>query len=569
MSEHAKSSPSPASMLQHIIEQQCNQQPAATAIFWRDEAISYQTLQKNISCCSSAIRSCSHAGDRIAVLALNCPEYIELMYAVPAANRILVPLNTRLSASALYQQIVQVGPTILIGDKNLIDKVVKAGREVVPPPLTDGQLSATPTHHYKQKPKPPEPPKNIHDKPSPLQFVISFGAEYDSWVKTPFAATHLTPAHQAETPGKPDADAESNNPAWLMFTSGTTGIPKAAILTHSSLLAALESANFGRPVHDGDRYLYPFPLFHVSAHNVLHQHQHGAAVALIPSFNAAKVLQCCQNLKITTLSLAPTMISLLLDDPLFDPIKLSSVRTIGYGASAISESLLKRVLNETSCGLSQGYGMTELSGSVAFLDAEGHRVAASCKPQLLKSVGKPVPSVDIQIVDESCRPVATGKSGEIIIRGTQVIPGYWRQPKATASAIKGGWLYTGDIGIFDKEGYLTIIDRKKDIIISGGENIASREVENILCQHPDVKQAAVVGLPDPKWGEIVCAMIECPSKLTPDALAIIDFCKQNLASYKTPKQLVFSTLPLNANNKVDKIKVREKISARLGQTFEK
>lgn len=498
--------------LHHIIEQQSQRQALAPAIFWQDKSISYQDLQDNINQCITAIEACTQPGDLVGILALNSPEYIELMYAVPAANRILVPLNTRFSSIALSQQIQSLDIEFLLGDAALVNAL---------------KLDAS-----------------VH--------CISL-ENYQQWIDT-----HQTMESSSE---KLNCTDDCALPAWLMFTSGTTGQAKAACLTHQSILAGLDSANYGRPVLDKDRYLYPFPLFHIAAHNVLHQHLHGAAVALLPSFDAAAVLEICQTKSITTLSLAPTMIAMLLDHPDFDADKLQSVRTIGYGASAISPTLLNRVLEQTSCGLSQGFGMTELSGTAAFLDAEGHRLAASEKPQLLKSVGKPVPSVELKIIDESKRPVVTGESGEIIIRGAQVINSYWKDPEATNASIIDGWLYTGDIGKFDNEGYLYIVDRKKDIIVSGGENIASREVESVLCQFKDVKQAAVVGLPDSKWGESVFALVEGAEGAKLEGQVLIDFCKQQLASYKAPKRIVFGPLPLNASGKVDKKAVREIVSA--------
>tara|TARA_B100000767_G_scaffold258228_1_gene266742 strand:- start:8262 stop:9788 length:1527 start_codon:yes stop_codon:yes gene_type:complete len=493
--------------LHDIISQQALAQPRAPAILWQQQVITYAELQYGIESAIRAVSANTKNGDRIAILALNNPEYIECLYAIPAAGRICVPLNTRLSIKALAEQFDELEISLVIGDCDLINQLR--------PWLAD-------------------------------HVQVVFFADYRQWCRL---------AHDAPVESSWAATSISgDDTAWLLFTSGTTGKAKAAKISHQSLLSALDSANQGRPVLPGDRYLYPFPLFHIAAHNILHQHQQGAAVALLPSFDADSVLALSQQYQITTLSLAPTMMTLLLDSPHYHRDKIASVRVIGYGASAISPRLLTRVLNETDCDLSQGFGMTELSGSIAFLSPEQHRQAATRSPELLQSVGQLVTNVDCKIVDQFGVEVANGEAGEIIVRGPQVISSYWNNPVATADAFKHGWLHTGDIGRLDKRGNLFIVDRKKDIIISGGENIASREVEAAISLLDNVKQVAVVGMADEKWGEQVCALVERTNQLDlqPTESAVILQCRNQLASYKSPKQVVFDCLPINANGKIDK-----------------
>ena len=215
------------------------------------------------------------------------------------------------------------------------------------------------------------------------------------------------------------------------------------------------------------------------------------------------------------------------------------------------ESLLRRLLSETAVGLCQSYGMTELSGSAAFLTVEDHRLALAGKPELLRSVGKPLPTVEIRLVDDAGKACPVGASGEVLVRGAQCMSGYWQQPGATAEALTDGWLNTGDIGRFDTEGYLYIVDRKKDMVVSGGENVASREVEEVLRNHPAVKDCAVIGLPDSKWGETVCAVLQLSGQASDGELH--DFCRSHLAGYKTPGRFIrVGALPLNAAGKIDK-----------------
>ena len=503
--------------LHQIITDQAKLLPDRPAVLWRNENVSFAELQKNIESARKAILINSNYGDRIAILGSNNLFYVELLYGIPSFGRICVPLNIRLSTKALINQVKELDVRIIIGDSKIIDELR---------PLLRPECLAVNFSSYRK-------------------WCSSFSKEV--------------------TTEKPILNTEDI--AWLLFTSGTTGKPKAACITHKSLIAGLASTNQGRPVLNNDCYLYPFPLFHIASHNVLHQHHKGAAVALIPSFDAEEVLLLCEKQKVTSMSLAPTMMTLILDSPNYDRKKLESVRLIDYGASAISPPLLKRVLDETDCDLSQGYGMTELSGSIAFLGPEQHRLAHTNLPELLQSVGQLVEGVECQLVDRHGKEVAKGESGEIIVRGAQVISKYWNNPEATAETFKEGWLYTGDIGRFDSHGNLSVIDRKKDIIISGGENIASREVEAVISLLDNVKQVAVVGIADQKWGECVCAMVERVNEqlVEPSKAKVISQCRGQLASFKSPKRILFDSLPVNANGKIDKQKVKRRFNEEISK----
>jgi acyl-CoA synthetase (AMP-forming)/AMP-acid ligase II len=489
------------SQLQHIIAQQAKTNALTIALSWQGIEISYADLFQNITTTAARLAGTGSQGDRIAVLSWNCPEFVELIYAVPAAGRILVPLNARLAAAELIHQLKSSGTTILFGDPELLTHV-----------------------------------QDHADFPTGIE-LIALNKQYTSWRGLPTTG---------ELPTTQPHDA-----VWILFTSGSTGRPKGAVLSHRSFMAGLRSAALARPVEPADKYYYPFPLFHVSAHNMLLQHLHGATVVLARSFDAHDALLACRNQHITTLSLAPTMIGLLLDHPEFTADDLQSVRTIGYGAAAMPQKLLQRLLSETNVGLCQSYGMTELSGSVAFLTVEDHQMAARDKPELLHSVGKPLPTARIKLMDDSGAPCATGERGEILVQADQCMLGYWQDEQATTQALHNGWLHTGDIGRFNEDGYLFIVDRKKDMIISGGENIASREIEEVLRRHPAVADCAVIGLPDPKWGECACAVLRLKSDVTDQELD--QHSRNFLAAYKIPKQWIrIDQLPLNASGKVDK-----------------
>lgn len=491
--------------LHQLLEVQAARQPDGVALWWNGAAITYASLYQRVLALAARLASEGAVGDRVAILAWNCPEFIELIYAVPASGRILVPLNARLAPAELSYQLQSAGVTTLFGDPQLLTPLL---REQGVPPGTA---------------------------------VIDLEERYEQWLESGAVA----PLPQCDT----------KDPVWILYTSGSTGRPKGAVLTHHSFLAGLRSAALARPVLPTDKFLYPFPLFHVAAHNVLLQHQYGASVVLTRSFDPAATLAACRELQVTTMSLAPTMIAMLLDHPDFSPEDLRSVRTIGYGASAMPQTLLRRLLGETGVGLCQSYGMTELSGSASFLTVEDHQQAAATRPELLQSVGKPLSTVEIKIAGKDGRACATGESGEILVKADQCMLEYWNQPDATAAAIVDGWLHTGDIGRFDAEGYLYIVDRQKDIIISGGENVASKEVEEVIRRHPAVKDCAVIGVPDPKWGELVCGVVQLAGEVSD--LELTDHCRQLLAAYKAPKRWIRVTaLPVNAAGKIDKPALR-------------
>lgn len=496
----------PLSTLADIPARQARLRPRAPALLWRGEATSYAGLWRRASRLAGQLAARGRPGDRVAVLAWNCPEYLDLIYAAAAAGRVLVPLNARLAPAEWIYQLETAGVDTLFGDRDLL-----------------AALAAHP------------------DRPRGLE-TVPLGEAPGDW---PTAA--LPPV-------------AAGDPAWILFTSGSTGRPKGAVLSHRAFLAGLESAALGRPVRPSDRYFYPFPLFHVAAHNVLLQHRHGAAVVLAPRFDAGETLAACREQGVTTLSLAPTMIAMLLDHPDFSPEDLATVRTIGYGASAMPESLLRRLLAQTGVGLCQSYGMTELCGSVAFLTPADHRRAAGEQPGLLRSVGRPLPTAEIRLVDGRGADCAPGEAGEVLVRAAQCMDGYWRRGEESAAALAGGWLHTGDIGRFDEAGYLYLVDRKKDMIISGGENVASREVEEVLRGHPAVRDCAVIGLPDPRWGEAVSAVVQLDRE-TPDA-ELTAHCRASLAGYKTPRRWYrVGALPLNAAGKVDKPLLRQRHGA--------
>ncbi|NUP34366.1 MAG: AMP-binding protein [Streptomycetaceae bacterium] len=437
-------------------------------------------------------------GGRVAIVAHNRAEYVAACYGVPQAGRVLVPLNPRLHPREWAEQLDRAGVELVLAEDGPADGL-------------DGVW------------------------PGP---VVRFG----DWA-----------ALLAEGAGvAPEGPASDADLAWLLFTSGSTGRPKGVRLTHRSLVAAMRTTLARRPVREDTVFLTPFPLCHVAgAYQVPMHHMAGRPAVVLRKFDPAGLPGLVAAYGITSMSLAPTMIDALLAQPEAAALR-GRIRSIGYGASAISPALLARTAEVLGCDLGQGYGSTELSGNAVFLTPADHR------PELLTAAGRPGPGVELRIVDDKWTDVPPGEPGEIAIRAAQVCDGYWEDPAATAEAIRDGWLRTGDLGRVDADGYLYVVDRKKDIVISGGENVSAREVEGVLREHPAVHEAAVIGVPDPRWGERVCAVVVAD----PGAVSAADLealCRSRLAGFKVPRVVHFvSELPMTATGKIHKPTLRER-----------
>ncbi len=500
--------------LDEIPARAARESPDAPALISGAQRLSFSALEQRVACAAGALARRTRPGDRVALLAENRPEVVELYYAAPRAGRVLVLLNYRLSGPELARTVADSGASLLIGEPDLLARLAPHAA------LCRGA-----------------------GEPVGL----------DDWSVEVGRSAPVGPV-----------PADEDDPVWLIYTSGTTGQPKGAILTHRNLVTGLLASSLGRPVFPADVYLYPFPLCHVSGHNVCVFHLHRRPVVLLRRFDVDALLETVERERVTAMSLAPTMLSSLLDAPGLASADLSSLRSIGYGASAIAEPVLRGAMERLGCELSQGYGMTEMAGTAAFLDAAAHRRGLEREPQLLRAAGRTGPLIELRIVDDHDRDVASGTAGEIVARGDQLSPGYWNAPEASAEAWRGGWFHTGDIGRRDADGWLYVVDRKKDIIVSGGENVASREVEDALSLHPDVREVAVVGVPDPHWGEAVCAVVALRDGARPDADALVALSREQLAGYKKPRHVLFvDALPRNAGGKVLKPLLRERAAAEL------
>ena len=495
--------------------------PDRDAIRFEDRTITYAELRDRCWRLSNALIQLTEPGDRAAILAENCPEYVECYYGVPGAGLALTLLNYRLSARELAYIIGNAEPRVLFVEPKYLPTI----REI------RGQM------------------------PSVEQIVlIGGGAADDAIAYDAFVATGA--------PVEPTRKPREEDLCWLLYTSGTTGLPKGAMLSHRNLMAAVVNSMCAWDAGTDDVCLFTFPQFHVAGYVMPMYHLRTYPVVLLRSFDVETLLGSIEAHGITSTAMAPTMIAMLLEDPIGERFDLSSLRRIGYGASAMPAEVLKRARRRwPGVAFSTGFGMTELAGNVMFLSPADHDCAADQGLPILRSVGRQMPLARVRVVDDEGRDVGPDQPGEIVVKGDQVLMGYWKNPDATkGSFFEGGWFRSGDVGRWDADGYLYIVDRKKDMILTGGENVYPREVEEVLYEHPAVVEAAVVGAPDAKWGEKVVAVVCRRSDV--EAEELIAFCRARIASYKKPRHVVFiDALPKNASGKVLKRELRDRLAA--------
>jgi long-chain acyl-CoA synthetase len=457
------------------------------------------------------------AGDRVAILAANGAPYLEAALAAARLGAIVQPMNTRLAAAELAHQIVDAAPSLMVagGAQRALAEaaLAPAGRADLPLLPLDG-------------------------------------------------AGGLDDAIAAAAPVPDLVPRATDDVAALFYTSGTTGRPKGVMLTHGGLLSNAHLLVPALALSADDVVLHAAPMFHVADFSASFAHfVTGARHCFVPGFAPEPVAAAIARHRATTLVLVPTMIALLLADPAARRHDLSSLRFIFYGGSPMPEALLRETARRLGCGLVQGYGQTELTHTACLLSEADHRRALA-EPALLKSCGRPMTGVDVAIVDAAGRARPPGEIGEIVVRCPHLMKGYWRDPAATAAVLANGWLRTGDLARRDAEGYVFLVDRKKDMIITGGENVYSAEVEAALLAYPDVAEAAVIGAPDPVWGERVHAVIVPKPGAAADPAAIQAHCRGLIAGYKVPRSLaVVAALPKTAAGKVQKHALRAALAA--------
>jgi long-chain acyl-CoA synthetase len=357
-----------------------------------------------------------------------------------------------------------------------------------------------------------------------------------------------------------DVGASGDELYGLFYTGGTTAASKGVMLSHANIVTNAYNTNTALGIDASDIYLHGAPMFHMAdSASTFALTMNGAQHAFIPAFDVAKTLEAIQAFRVTLTLLVPTMINAVVHSPQIGGFDLSSLKRIVYGASPMPAALLEKALDSLRCQFLQGYGMTETAPLLTYLPARDHVIGGDEKQQKrLRAAGLPVLNIDLRILDPEGRQLPAGEIGEICVKGANVMKGYWRKPEATAEALRGGFMHTGDLGYLDEDGYVYLVDRAKDMIVSGGENIYCVEVEAALYLHPAVLEAAVFGIPHDEWGEQVHAVVVLKEGQTSDPDQLIEHCKSRIASYKCPKTLTLrrEALPKSGAGKILKRELR-------------
>jgi fatty-acyl-CoA synthase len=361
----------------------------------------------------------------------------------------------------------------------------------------------------------------------------------------------------------PTAIEDENDVAELFYTSGTTAQPKGVMLTHRNLFLHAMSVMWALQIDDSEVQLHTIPLFHANGWGVTHTITGaGGTHVMLRRFEPRRLLELVQQESVTTFYLVPTMATMLLQEPAIKEYDLRSLRLIHMGGSAMPRELLKELQDGIGCEVSCGYGLTETSPVLTVALTKSHlREEGDAFYRRAAMTGLELPGTEVRVVDENGRDVpCDGETvGEIITRGNIVMKGYWKQPEETAQAIRDGWLYTGDMATMDSEGYVLIVDRKKDIILRGGENISSIEVEKALYSHPAVLECAVIAVPDDTWGEVPKAYVTLRDGLVCQPEDLRRHCKATLAGFKVPASIeVVASLPKGGTGKIQKKLLRAK-----------
>jgi acyl-CoA synthetase (AMP-forming)/AMP-acid ligase II len=482
--------------------------------------VTYAEAQSLANRIAHGLAACGlEPGDRIALLSKNSIELAVWYYACSKCGVVPVPLNYRLAAPE-WSYIVNDSRAKLLFAQDTLAAAIEPVRS---------ELAS-------------------------VKHFLALGAEVKGW-----ARFESLIGGQPATP--PSHRARPEDDLYQMYTSGTTGRPKGAVLTQRAVLSQLHQAALAFGRKPGERALIVAPLYHAAASvTSFVTVQGGGTLYIQDEFVPAEVVRALSEQRIVMALLVPAMIQFcLVAVPDVAARRYDTLHLIVYGASPIAEQTLARALEVFGCDFIQGYGMTETTAAATYLMPSDHRRALAGEPRLLLSAGRPLPGTEIRIVDEQDRELPNGEIGEIAVRGPQLMRGYWNLPEASAEALRGGWMHTGDAGTLDDEGYLFVQDRTKDMIVSGGENIYPREVEDVLYRHPAVSEAAVIGVPDAKWGEAVKAIVVLKPGQTVAPEELVRFCEGKLAGFKRPRSVdLADVLPRNPSGKVLKRELREK-----------
>ncbi|MEO3824144.1 long-chain fatty acid--CoA ligase [Actinomadura sp. B10D3] len=478
--------------------------PRAAALIHEGRTLTYAGLLGRVARLANALRDLGVGpGERVAYLGPNHPSFLETLFATGMAGGVFVPLNTRLAGPEIAYQLADCGASVLVHAPSHAD-------------LVDGIREGAPVREH-----------------------IALDGRYEELV----AAADDAPL---------DLPVALDDPCMIMYTSGTTGSPKGATLTHGNITWNAINVLIDHDLVAGEVALVSAPLFHTAGLNMLTLPVllKGGTCVLVAAFDPAETLRLIEERRVTFMFGVPTMFQRVARDPGWADADLSSLRILTCGGAPVPPSLIE-TYQERGLTFLQGYGMTEAAPGTLFLDAE-HAVSKA------GSAGVPHFFSDVRVVGPGMEDVAPGETGEIVVRGPHVMTGYWGKPDATAAVFTDGWFRSGDAARLDEDGYAFIVDRIKDVIISGGENVYPAEVENAILADPDVLECAVIGVPDERWGEVGRAVIVPRPGADVSPEKVLASLTGRLARYKIPKSAVLAEeIPRNAAGKILKTRVRE------------
>ena len=500
--------------------------PDRLAVIFEGKRLTYADLATRVNRLANALADGGvGAGDRVAMLQVNSNEHVEAYFAAARLDAIYVPLNFRGKAEELTYMLNDARPKVLLAGQRYVGLVDSVRPQVV----------------------------------SVQRYFALDGPAGEEWESYDDVLAQAAEEEQ-HFPEAPDDETTV-----LLFTAGTTGFPKGVMLTHNSFSSYILNNVSPADPEIEERNILTVPLYHIAGIQAVMAAIYGGRTIIIQrQFDPTEWMELVQRERANRAMMVPTMLKQLMDHSEFHQHDLSSLQVITYGAAPMPLEVIKRAIREfPDTRFINAFGQTETASTITMLPPEDHVLEGSPeemekKLHRLTSIGKPLPDVEVRIVDEEGRDVPSGEVGEIVARGERLMKGYWNMAEATAQAVRGGWLYTGDLGYVDQDGYIFLAGRAKDFIKRGGEMISPEEVEQVLLSHPQIEDAAVIGVLDEDWGERVRAVVVPKEDQRPSETEIIEYCRQRLASFKKPESVIYvEELPRNPMGKVLKRVLRE------------
>ncbi len=519
-----------------ILDRAARLWPGREAVICGDVRLPYARFAERARALAAALRGAGlGVGDRMAIVHANGHVFLEAYFAAAYAGLVLVPVNTRLSGREVAFILRDSGARLVLAHED--------HRALVEEALA-GELPALPRVIWSTAAQPDEEVEPLPDR-QPAH-------HYEAFV------------HSGRGAASPIRSPGDDELAQLYYTSGTTGRPKGVMLTHRNVCTHALGAVAELQLTDADVWAHVAPMFHLAdAWATFAITMVGGRHVALPRFEPGAVLDAFERERVTLTNLIPTMLGQLVDDPSASGRVFADLRLILSGGAPIAPELVRRIMATFRCEYVQTYGMTETSPylTLSLLKHHLRQLPDDERFRYQARTGREFLTVELRVVDEYWRDVAADDSevGEIVVRGDSVSAGYWRRPAETSAAFFDGWLRTGDLATFDGEGYVNIVDRKKDVIITGGENVYSTEIEYALAEHPAVREVAVIGVPDERWGEAVKAVVVLREGHGADEADLITFCRDRLAVFKVPKSVDFTDeLPRTGSGKITKQPLRER-----------